>query len=483
MPNQTLANIRTGRRTDSGLFLGVDPLDAPLWIDGENIIFRDGGPQKIKGWTTATSITDTGIIRGMNALIDNDGTRRLYFGTQDSLHVWNADTDTNYTLSTGFSGNVDQSGNTPATIWSIARAGDWAVLTNGIDTPQISKDGQTSSDLGGIGAVSVTKAEIAVIFKAHLHLFNTTTPNTWHWSAADQFETFDPASNNSAGVLFIRGMNGPIQAVIPFGDNLAVFSRNQLFSVRFLGAPLYFGYEHVLDGIGAVGKSAVVEANRRMYGLSNAGIWRTDGTSYEYVDALKVREWLRDNLNEDQQSKVVATYESINENVVFFVPTTTNEPDTALVYHEPSGAWSKWSFGRSSAVSSSLGVFTRPYYADGTTIYKHETGESADGGSLTAFVQTKPLTFGEDSKNKLVNHVYSQVRGLSGSLNLQVGSQQNQTDSIAYEATQSLSEGFAQTDHRVHGRFITLKYESSGTSDDWKLAGFDVEGRVLGHRP
>ena len=46
-----LFSIRGSEITESGIFKSTHALDAPLWRDGVNVIFKNGGAQKIGGST------------------------------------------------------------------------------------------------------------------------------------------------------------------------------------------------------------------------------------------------------------------------------------------------------------------------------------------------------------------------------------------------------------------------------------------------
>jgi len=227
----------------------------------------------------------------------------------------------------------------------------------------------------------------------------------------------------------------------------------------------------------------VTEANRTLYGLSRGGFWQSDGVDYQYIDQLAVHNWFWDNVNEDQITKVVATHDAVQQNVIWFFPETgQNEPSAALVYHYPTGAWSYFSFGRSAAVPQSLGVYPKPYYATGTTVYRHNDGENADGNSLTARVRTKALDMGQPTRDKFTDTTITGLRDYAGTLQVRIGHRYGLDDSISWSAYKNVTTDF-QGDHiRTSGRFLTVEWQSSGTSDRWKLSGFEMYGKMRGSR-
>jgi len=58
------------------------------WIDGENIRFRYGQPEKIGGWTKLTSDKLIGAVRDQFAWSALDGTRHLALGTDKKLYLY-----------------------------------------------------------------------------------------------------------------------------------------------------------------------------------------------------------------------------------------------------------------------------------------------------------------------------------------------------------------------------------------------------------
>ena len=58
------------------------------WIDGENIRFRYGQPEKIGGWTKLTNDKLIGAVRDQFAWSSLDGTRHLALGTDKKLYLY-----------------------------------------------------------------------------------------------------------------------------------------------------------------------------------------------------------------------------------------------------------------------------------------------------------------------------------------------------------------------------------------------------------
>jgi hypothetical protein len=58
------------------------------WIDGENVRFRYGQPEKIGGWIDLTSDLLIGAVRDQHGWTSLDGTRHLALGTDKKLYLY-----------------------------------------------------------------------------------------------------------------------------------------------------------------------------------------------------------------------------------------------------------------------------------------------------------------------------------------------------------------------------------------------------------
>lgn len=481
---RSLLRIRAGDPpglTESGIFRSVNPLDVPLWLDARNVVFRDGGPQKVGGWVAVVEPQPgSGAIRGMDALQDEAGIQRLFWGDAERLWMWN--TFAVAELGTGFQGQRDETVTRRATAWSFVRYGNWMLASNGVDPVQIWRGGQGSGLFEPLPGTTFSRAEILLKRGPHVLAFNTSNGGHWiEWCSDDNPTEWQSTTENSAGDLPIRDMDGEIIAAVNVGENIAVFGKNQMFVVQYSAAPYYFTYQPALTGIGAVGKMAVVEANRRLYGMSRTGVWETDGVTYRYLDTLALSAHLDAVLDRAQLSKVVASYDATHELVRFSIPSVYGgENDRTLTYRIPNQSWSLEDHGRTAAVPH-LGVFRRPMMAgpDGR-VYVHNEGTDAGGEPLEAWVRTKPLDLGDPRAHKVVQELNLQVRRLAGRARARLGGSDDLDGAIYWGPWREVEAGFERIDTDASGRFVHLEVGSVEAGADWALSGFDLHGQVSG---
>lgn len=497
-----IIDIPAGDLLESGLFPGMHPLAAPLWVDGRNIEFMAKHVHKAKGWSEpqfTTSLFDdgsgnfddapgmfdagapvasfstpsSGPIRGIHQQRLADGTQELFFADLTKIYLSTAGPGA--TKGTGYTGTEDQSATARATLWSSAPWGDWTLFTNGYDAVQIYK----GLSFGNLTGATMTAAEIIVPFGPHMIAINTDNigPRGYEFSAAGNVEQWDPSTYATAGNNYIREATGDLIAAAFIGNNLGIFTKEQLFLLSYLGAPFFFGHHTALSGIGARSKKSVVSTGEKAYGWGPDGIYVTDGSSFQYIDNPAVKEWLEDNLNESQDSKIVGFYNEKQQRVIWYFPSSAStENDTGIGYNIVNNSWTIYNYGRTAAVGRD--VFDGPMTgADDGSIFQHEYGVNANGAALLSWIQTKPMDAGDPNMWKYVDAIRIMLHDIAGTgVQYKIGTQEKAGDSITWGSLMDAEDGFEPEFDRISGVLISFMLYSYTVDDDWHLSGLQMLG-------
>lgn len=291
----------------SGLLPDIHAALVPLWEHAVNVRFVDGKVIRKRENTRLVSgqgLTNRGI--GQQSLVD--GTKVLWFVAGNKLWRW----DGFYlqqitTLSTlGIS--------SPYVDFTFY--GDWA-LVNTSNGPVGYWNGSTFATIAQmpINAALVRK------HLSFLMAFGTGSRKTGvSWSDANDISVWTPATDNSAGSVFLNEFDSSIISAAPLGAHQAVYSLNQMGLVTFIGDPFYFGQRTVLTGIGALGKFAVTSDGKSNYGVSRNGIWQTNGSDKRFLDSGKLHKHLQDNVDWEQGNKIIACRNDLLRTVDFYFP-------------------------------------------------------------------------------------------------------------------------------------------------------------------
>jgi hypothetical protein len=161
-------------------------------------------------------------------------------------------------------------------------------------------------------------------FAHHVHASSSTDNEiadgeNYFWFC-DQNNIFDwfPLRTNAAGGQPIKDCPSPIVSAHPMLDGAAAYTKTTQHLIQFIGDPLWFSTVRTQYGIGALGHHAVVPVGRVHYGAGPQGIWRSDGSQYQYIDHPVVKDWMYGRLTDNQASKTVAWHDPSLERVVWF---------------------------------------------------------------------------------------------------------------------------------------------------------------------
>lgn len=352
----------------------------PFWKETSNVIFHELGVVAAPGHFLLFDKLDSGPKLGLleaEILADTVRKKTLFSGNPTKLmrfvegDIIETDVSRAVGGAYGTGAPLHQTPNNNALLWSFAQWGEWALATNGWDKLQLYKGNvaapQKFFDLQQSGAVALpfSRAQIIRRLKAFAVALNTSNgADLVEWCDLDDLFTWTNTQLNQAGSLPIRNLNSQIMAAEDLGNaGLGVYGRDQLHLLSFIGAPDVFGFDKLLDGLGAYGKAAVAPIGAYHYGWGPRGIWRTDGSQIEYIDNPSVRDFLKANLNHEQSSKIVA-WPLVNYScVVFFFPKVGSLWNNAgLCYSFANGTWWQFDFGRSAATAGT--VFDLPFTAD-----------------------------------------------------------------------------------------------------------------------
>lgn len=476
-----LGDVRSG--LNSGLKPDLQAFESFIWDTGNNIEFGGSGVRKMSGFTSPFTSIGTTPVRGMTQQLTGTG-QKLFFGDQTDIYRWNTASVT--AVGTGFAGNLNETVTAPASIWSMVNFGEFILATNGVDSPQIYK-GTSFVALAG------TPPDPVQIFAKHgpfILGFNTDVDiREFAWSDIDNPEDWVPTPSNAAGCLIIRELNSGIKCVKPIADRLAVYGTDSMALVRFLGAPLYFGYNMALNGVGAVSQESVVVVGRQHYGLTRQGFFVTDGVNQRFIDEGIIRETFMAEVNWSQASKINGFHNEEKSEVTWYYPTTTGEPTKGITYNYVNRAWSFSDQPRTSSVERI--VFDNPVTAaaDGKVFFNN-FGVDADGLALTSLIQSKPFAgFDKDGNSledffKYLDAVKLGMKTFLGTgVRVEIGTQMRLEDPVSFAEEIIIEDPSRPTYYRASARWFTLRIRSEEAGDDWELKTITFHGKTTGGYP
>lgn len=479
-----------GQLLSSGLQEDAQSNRKLLWETAENVKFYAGKVVRAIPSSLITLPEADFIPRGVTQQQLSSGVRLLWMASEQKVYSWYGPSATLvHTWDTA--GQVDQVSTAEATYIDMVPWGDWIVLNNMLDQAVIYKP--------GTGIVALTDGPATAVQYAKklnfLMAFGSGARKTKvQWSDADDIETWTAAAENAAGGLYIDDFDTGIKAVSRLGQAMSCFNEDQMALVYPTGDSFYFGQRTVLDGVGAISKRAVISDGSNNYGVSRNGIWWADGSSSRYLDLGFLHDYLQENVNWDQGSKIHAARNDISKTLDFYFPmleeTTCSE---GWSFDPQTGGWSKLA---PCAIQEERKLFSKPIVGIDTTRSPYTKGQfrlmednAALAGPLS--LKTKPLLmqlrdasgFVDCHSDSFINEVELFVKEASN-VRFRLESQEKAGASWVASAWQTV-QGQTQTyliENMASGVYWRVVFES--TTDNWSLnlQGFILFGRVEGSK-
>lgn len=373
---EPLVTLGPGKELESGLFPAVAPLSSPFWENGENVEFRKGGVSTSLGYTSLAELPGN-VDALIQAYVEGTpGDQRLY-----------AAVDTDVYMRSSLSGLASLGSFPQVGFPNFETFGNWLLATNYKDPIMLWKN---TGVLTEIPDVPFTFAKILHRKHNHMMAFNTSNGQaSYSWSSASDVEDWLATTSNSAGELFIRDLDSEIVAVADLGDQVAVYSRETMALVSFLGQPLVFGHRFALNGVGAVSADSVVSVGARNYGLNRQGTFETDGLDFRYTAEPAVFDWIEENINFGLPESVIGYHNEQLESIIWYF-TRNDGVRAGLGYNYRAGRFNRYSFPVLVALERS--VFTKPVAAIGNMLVLLNSGHSANGEAFSKWIRTKPIS-------------------------------------------------------------------------------------------
>jgi len=367
------------------------------------------------------------------------------------------------------------------------RAVEISTLSGAENTPTIAKQ-VLVSDQGHVFA-----------FGANTYATTTQDPLLVRFSSFDNPLVYTVSATTSAGFLSIGSGSEFVQAVKTKREIL-VFTDISLHTLRYLGAPLYYGIEQISSNITIAGPSAAIATQDFVFWMGKDNFYVYAGGTQTLPCTVKDKVFL--DFNSQQADKVVAGVNSEYSEVIWFYPSESNslnnggtgDIDKYVVYNYGQKIWYFGTLARTAWLDR--GIRTFPIAAGSSYLFNHETGYDDDGSAMTSFIESAPMDIGDGDKFSLIQKVIPDLT-FEGSVNQSTPAANftikarnepgedygNTSSGTATRTATSPVELFTnQINLRARGRSFALRVDSSATGMKWKLGTPRVNIRPDGRR-
>ena len=460
---QKLAELTSGDMLSSGVYPGLTETAPPLWADGENIIFDNGGVRKNYGLLGLANLgaSPTGMTSTFAA-----SEARAYIGGGTDAQVYRSGSGL-----TTIGSFASLAGSFQFVPWD-----EWVLINNKSDPLKLWK-GVDATPAAVIAGIPFSRA--ACIFGMGLRAFAAGTDNGGNlveWCSFNNIEDWAPTLLNSAGSLPLRALVGDIVACQPIGDSMGIYSNyNAGIFTQISGVGAY-GFRRPIRGVSAVSQNSVVAFGDRHFGITPDNAFVTDLVSAQNIDEPAVRNWIRDNIDWSRAAEVYGWPDRANSLIRWSLPANVGG-SLGLGFRYDKGSWTR--FNDDVVIGEQSGVFQHMMLAKASRLLRQDKAQfDNDGSALTSFLQTKPLDFGSRKMLKRVQRVDFDGT-IAGNVRLKIGYTEtpNETPTWAYDQPLEYQNGTDIESTQCEGTFVHIRIENEDSGANWKLTSAVIWGK------
>jgi len=304
------------------------------------------------------------------------------------------------------------------------------------------------------------------------------------WSSQEQFEKFAPTATNTAGDQRLQ-IGTKIVAMVSAREETLISTDSALYGMTFVGGNFVFSFRLLATDCGAAGINTMINIDSSVYYMGKRNFFVYDGVVKELP--CPVQYFVFNRMNKTFIDKTVVGHNKAFKEITFFYVSNDSpnqEPDSYVTFNYAEQAWTVGTMDRT-VWSDSFGAKLVPFAFDPDGfLYNHETGTSADGAAMNSFIEGSPREISAEGETLyMVDQVVPDVTmSANTSLDLYMNTRKypNATETVKGPFTITSSTDKLST--RAKGRQIALKFQSTGTTDEWTLGDFRVNSRQDGLR-
>ena len=308
------------------------------------------------------------------------------------------------------------------------------------------------------------------------------------WSSQEQFEKFAPTATNTAGDQRLQ-IGTKIVAMVSAREETIISTDEAIYGMTFVGGNFVFSFRLLATDSGAAGLNTMISIDGDVYWLGKRNVFKYDGrvqelpcpVQYYVFDRMQTRYIDKTVVGHNKSFKEITWFYVSNDNTA---GTVNPEPDSYLTYNYAENAWTVGTMDRT-VWNDSFGAKTVPFAFDPDGyLYNHETGTSANGAAMNSYIEGSPREISAEGETLyMVDQVVPDVNmSANTSLSLYMNTRKypNATETVKGPFTITSTTDKVST--RAKGRQIALKFQSTGTTDEWTLGDFRINSRKDGLR-
>ena len=477
---------------------GTDFQSSNRWRDASLVRWHDGSMRPVGGWTTRKASAFASAPRGMLSWLDNSSASYLAGATYNKLYYVNpshivyditpsglTSGNLNASLNLGYGGGFygyDNWGTAPtssgvyqeATTWSLDTFGQYLLACSSKDGKIYEWQLNASTVAAQLSNAPVNNNAIVVTEERFVFALGAGgNPRKVQWCDQENNTSWTASATNQAGDYELQTV-GQIMCGLRMRGRTLILTDNDAHVANYSGAPFVYGFERVGTACGVASRRGAIAIDEGAFWMGRKGFFQFDGSVASEIPC-EVSDYVFDDMNVSQISKVYAVHNSQHGEIWWFYPSgtsTENDRYVALDYKE--GHWTTGELDRTAGVDQ--GVFSNPIWADASgNLYNQETGYTH--GSTKPYAESGSISLGNGDSIMKVTQLIPDEK-TQGQVEVTFKTRFYPNDSETSHGAFTLSN---PTDVRFQGRQIRIKVQGTG-NDNWRSGIMRIEANAGGRR-
>ena len=469
------------------------------WREASLVRWHDGSMRPVGGWTVRKSSAFAYAPRAMIAYLDNSSDEYMAAGTYEKLYYVNPSlTVTDITPSSGFtSGSLNGAlnlgygggfmgstnyGRAPtssgvyaeATTWSLDTWGEYLLGVSSTDGKLLEWQGNPSANAAVVANAPVDNLAMVVTEERFVFCLGAGgNPRKVAWSDKENNTLWSAAATNEAGDMELQ-TNGQIMCGVRMRGATLILTSEDAHLATYSGAPFVYGFQRVGTACGIASRKAAVAIDEGAFWMGKKGFYTFNGSTATEI-ACEVADYVFDDLNPSQVSKVYAVHNSQFGEIWWFYPSASaNENDRYVTFDYKEGHWATGVIDRTAGVDQ--GIFVNPIWSDASgNLYNQETGYTH--GSVKPYAESGSISLGNGDTIMKVSKLIPDER-TQGQVEVTFKTRFHPNDSETSHGAYTLSN---PTDVRFTGRQVRVKIQGTA-NDNWRSGIMRIDAVPGGRR-
>ena len=465
---------------------GTELQSAGRWYDVNLVRWTEGAMEPVGGWEKRNITVLTGKARSLLTWKTNTSVRLMAIGTSSKLYAVtqsnvlvditpvsftagsdDASTGAGYGISTYGSGyygtpRPDTGSVTPATTWSLDTWGEYLVGCSTSDGKLYEWQLDFTTPTKAAVITNAPTSCIGLMVTAERSLFALGASGDGRkvaWSDLENNTIWTAASTNLAGSIILQTSGRIMTGKRVRGQNL-ILTDIDAHTLTYVGQPFVYQAEIAGRACGAASANCVAVLDNMAVWMGQKGFHIYDG----YVKPLpcEVYDYVFNNINTNQLSKVYAVNNSQYNEVWWFYPSAnSNENDSYVAWDYVENHWTIGTLARTAGTDRS--VFRNPVMVgtDGF-VYDHEVG--LNYSDALPYAESGPFQIGNGDQILYINEMIPDERN-QGSVSATFKTRYYPTSEETTYGPYSLTQ---PTSVRFNGRQIKMRVTTT-TPSDWRV--------------